>query len=86
MKYLLCLLLSGCAHTSIYIDGRQVARFEGDMRNTDFSYASGSTRIKWKSEIVDHSSATLAQGKAASDKIQAVGAAAAAAGVMTFIK
>lgn len=76
--------LSSCAHTSFFRDGKEVARFEGDMRNMKFrSLSDGS--FEWSGDI-DHSSATLAQGKAASDKITAAGAAAAASGIAILLK
>lgn len=83
---LLILTFCGCAHTTFYDHGQKIARFEGDMKGNEFKYRSATATIAWRSSDVDHSAATLAQGKAASDKIQSIGAAAAAAGAATFIK
>lgn len=85
MKYLLLsLLFSSCAHTSFYHDGKVVADFQGDMVNTEF-YMSEKGDYYWKSKSVNHSSATLAQGQAASSKIASVGSALAAAGAATLL-
>jgi hypothetical protein len=87
MKYLLfVMMLSGCARTTFYHEGKPVADFQGDMINTEF-YLSQSGDYYWKSQSVDHSSATLAQGTAASNKISAAGTALGAAGAATlFLK
>lgn len=79
-------IFCSCAHTTLWDNGQKIARFEGDMKGNEFTYISKTAEITWRAVDVDHSSATLAQGKAASDKIQAVGAAAAAAGITTFLK
>ncbi len=88
MKYLLLLSLffTSCAHTTFYHDGKPIAEFQGDMVNTEF-YMSEKGDYWWKSETVDHSSATLAQGQAASNKIAAAGTALGAAGATAlFLK
>jgi hypothetical protein len=81
---LLAVLLGACAHTDFYRNGQRIARFEGDMGPMTFTLrADGS--ITW-SGYVSHSAATAAQGKAASDKITAIGAAiGATAGVVSLI-
>lgn len=87
MKYLLLsLLFTGCAHTTFYHEGKPIADFQGDMVNTEF-YMSEKGDYCWKSKSVDHSSATLAQGVSASNKIAAAGTALGAAGAAAlFIK
>lgn len=78
------LLLTACAHTDFYRDGKRVARFQGDMTGMTFRlYSDGS--IAWAGNI-NHSAPTLAQGKAASDKINALGAAGAGAVIMSLFK
>ena len=77
-------VMTSCAQTVFYVDGKPVARFQGDMVGMEFErHADGS--IHWKGDV-NHSAATLAQGKAAEGKIQAVGVAAAAAGVASWVK
>lgn len=85
MKYaLLSLLFTSCAHTTFYHEGKPIADFQGDMTNTEF-YMSEKGDYWWKSKSVDHSSATLAQGAAASSKINAAGAALGAAGATALL-
>lgn len=88
MKLLLiaaCLALNACAHTTFYHNGKRIARFEGDMRDMTFrARADGS--FEWTAVDVSHSAATLAQGKAASEKISAAGTAIGAAGVMALFR
>lgn len=80
-----CLVFVGCAQTTFYRNGQRVAHFQGDMRGMTFR-ASPDGTIEWTAVDVNHSAATLAQGKAASDKISAAGAAIGAAGIMALFK
>ena len=82
---LLALLLPSCAHTDLYdpATGQRLARFEGDMTGMTYHRAAdGSVKLTGS---IDHSSATRAQGEAASSKLGAAGTAIAAAGAMTLI-
>lgn len=71
-------LLSSCASTVFYRDGKPIAAFQGDMRGTEF-VANPDGSYHWKAQSVSHSDATLAQGQAATSKIQAGSAIAATA-------
>jgi len=68
------LLLSGCAASTFYVDGKRVARMEGDMTEMTMDVAKDGS-IRWTAETVDHSSATLAAGKTSAGNIAATGAA-----------
>lgn len=76
MKFilLLILLLASCSSTTFYVDGKKVARFEGDMTEVVFTFEKDT--ITFTAETVDHSSATIAAGKTSAGNIAAVGAAA----------
>lgn len=82
---LLILFCAGCASTVLYRDGKPIARFDGDMTGVRYVHrADGSCELS--GETIDHSSATLAQGQAASQKIAAAGAAVAVSGLTYLIK
>lgn len=81
---ILGLLLQSCAHTDFYHDGKKIAHFEGDMKGMRLKISEKGA-IDWSGDV-DHSNATLAQGKAASDKIQATGLAVAASGIVSLLK
>ena len=70
-------LMSGCAQTVLYSpgSGKRLASFQGDM--TGSSYSGGG--VTWNVQQVSHSTATLAQGQAASSVIGATGTAVAGA-------
>lgn len=77
---IIAIALTGCASTVLYRDGKRIARFDGDMTGTTYTHhADGSCQLV--SETIDHSSATLAQGKAAEGKITALSTAVAASGL-----
>lgn len=77
---IIAVALSGCASTVLYRDGKRIARFDGDMTGVRYiQHADGSCELT--GETIDHSSATLAQGQAASNKIAAAGVAVAASGL-----
>lgn len=81
---LIAALLSSCAHSDLYEDGKKVAHFEGDMSGIVYKrYADG--RIEMTGTI-NHSAATLAQGQAAASKLGAVGVAVAASGLVSVLK
>lgn len=87
MKPLLILalaLLTGCAHTDFYRNGQRLAHFEGDMTGMSLRIGADGS-VEWSGNV-NHSAATLAQGKAASDKLMALGAAVAASGVVAAVK
>ena len=76
---------TGCASTVLYRDGKRIARFDGDMTGVRYVHrADGSCELT--GETIDHSSATLAQGQAASQKIAAAGVAVAASGLTYLMK
>lgn len=70
---LVFMLLSSCASSTFYVDGKRVARMEGDMTEMQFTFINGA--ITFTAETVDHSSATIAAGKTSAGNIAAVGAA-----------
>lgn len=79
-------LLVGCAGSNFYNDrGEKIASFEGDMKNMKFRRLKDGT-LEWSADEVSHSTATLAQGKAASDKLSSAGAAVAVSGITTLLK
>lgn len=82
---LLVLLLTGCAGSTFYDRGERVAHFEGDMKGMKFRRHTDGT-LEWSATEVSHSAATLAQGKAASDKISSTGAAVAVSGLTAILK
>lgn len=84
MKVLVLLFLPffGCAHTTVYVGGKKVFTTQADAENVTFRQ--GSTYFH--ADKLNHSTPTLAQGKAASDKIGAVGGAVAASGIITLLK
>jgi len=75
---ILCGFAASCAQTTFFRNGQKIAMFQGDMKDTDFYYSAAGDVI-WKSSTVDHSSATIAQGKAAEGKINAIATAGTAA-------
>jgi hypothetical protein len=94
MKHLRCLLLllvwlaaallfPACAATTVYENGKKVMSTQADAGELVFLSAAGSSL---KVIGLNHSNPTMAQGKAASDKIGAIGSAAATAGIMTILK
>ncbi len=66
-------LLSGCAVTEIRDPqtGRVIARIQADASNVDFK----SPNVSFHADSLDHSTPTLAQGKATSSKFEALGSA-----------
>lgn len=62
-------LLTGCAHTTIWEGGKKVFTTQADAENVDFSTSS----TRFHADKLNHSTPTLAQGKAASDKFNAAG-------------
>jgi hypothetical protein len=80
----IALLLSNCATTKLYHNGQIVASFQGDMKAVEFSSSKDGMTLKAAS--IDHSAATLAQGKAASEKITAIGAGLAISGIPGLFK
>jgi hypothetical protein len=78
-------VLSGCAQTVFYRDGKPVASFQGDMTGSEFT-ARADGSIHWTAAKVNHSTPTLAQGQAASAKIQSIGTALAISGIAALAK
>jgi hypothetical protein len=76
---LFVVILSSCASTTLYRDGKRVARFEGDMTEVKFTIQNGT--ITFAAETVDHSSATIAGGKVGAGNIAAGGIAIATSGL-----
>ena len=70
--------MTGCAHTTLYRDGRKLAVLQGDMTGVRFQLSAAGD-LAWQADKVDHSTATKAQGEAAAGKINA--AALAVSGV-----
>lgn len=71
--------LSGCASTTFYVEGKRVARMEGDM--TEVTFVFEDDKITFTADTVDHSSATLAAGKVSAGNITAGGVAVATSGI-----
>ena len=62
---LLILFCAGCATTTIYCDGKPLARFQGDMSDVVFTrHVNGD--MTWQASAVDHSAATVAGGQSLS--------------------
>lgn len=80
---ILALVLAGGAHTTLYgPDGRKLAEFQGDMQG--LRYSNGAVTLE--ADRLDHSTATKAQGEAASGKIASIGTAIAASGAVALLK
>ena len=79
------ILLASCASTTIYRDGKPIARFDGDMTNMVF-HAAPDGSVDWTCANVSHSAATLAQGEAASKKMTSLGMALATSGAVAALK
>lgn len=58
---LLIVFCTGCT-TTIYHDGKPIARFQGDMSDMVFTRRANGD-ITWQASAVDHSAATIAGGK-----------------------
>lgn len=77
----IAIVCTGCAQTTLYNrDGRKLAVFQGDMTAVRFRLTAAGD-LTWQAARVDHSTATKAQGEAATAKIGAAGAALAASGI-----
>ena len=65
--------VTGCAHTEFWYQGEKIARFEGDMRRSNFTMiiTAEGVRLEWTADAVSHSEATRAQGDAGAAKIAA---------------
>ena len=75
---ILAALLSSCAHSDLYQDGKKVAHFEGDMTGLTYRrFADGKIEMNG---TIRHSDATIASGKAGA------GAILSASGLVTLIK
>jgi len=89
MKQLLIILFAvfqlSCATTTLYRNGEKIAVFQGDMTGVEYTMTADGD-VSWKTTTTTHSAATLAQGKAASDKIAAAGAAIAISGIPGLFK
>lgn len=56
---------TSCATTTIYADGKPIARFQGNMTDLVFT-RTAKGKITWTAKSVSHSTATLAGGRAIS--------------------
>ena len=56
---------TSCATTTIYRDGKPIARFQGNMTDMRFTQSAKGV-IEWEAKSVSHSTATLAGGRAIS--------------------
>ena len=72
IRFLIAILLvvviyysTGCATTTIYEDGKPIARFQGNMTDLVFT-RSAKGEITWTAKSVNHSAATIAGGRAVS--------------------
>ncbi len=84
LNFILILLFGACANTTVRDRQSGVVILKTQSNAKELHFASGDTRL----DIIDLDNATptRAQGEAASQKIGAVGSAAAAAGVMAIFK
>jgi hypothetical protein len=64
---LACLLFTGCAHTTIYEDGKPIMKTQADATNITLR----TSRTYFHADKLDHSTPTLAQGEAAAKKLGA---------------
>lgn len=75
MKFLIyliaCLLLGGCANTTIYEDGKPVFHTQADLSN--FTFRTKTTYVH--ADTVNHSTPMAVQGQAVAGVVTAVGAA-----------
>lgn len=72
-----CLVISAtsCAQTTLYRDGKPVARFAGDMTGMSFKAGSDGS-FEWVGNV-NHSTPTRAYGEASQSRIAAVSGVAA---------
>lgn len=82
---IIAFLTLSCATTTLYHNGQKIASFQGDMKDVEYT-TSAKGGMTLKATSIDHSAATLAQGKAASKKISAAGAAIAISGLPSLLK
>lgn len=75
---------TGCASTTLYRDGKPLARFQGDMQAMRFK-AGADGSFEWSGNV-DHSKATTAGGGAVSKGILAGGTGVATSGLTQLIK
>ena len=80
---LFALLFAGCASTQVFdpVTGKRIFKTQADASNVTVT----SQNVSFHADSLNHSTPTMAQGKAASDKIGAVAGAAGALGVGTFL-
>lgn len=78
---IVAVILSGCAHSTFYVDGKRVAAFQGDMTKQHFLYKRNGVTIVWNADTISHSAATLAQGQAAHEVIGAAATLSTATGI-----
>ena len=76
MKYvvlsaLIASFFTSCATTTFYVDGKPVARFQGDMTGMKYS-RSAKGAITWEGDVA-HSPATAAGGEAANARLTGAG-------------
>ena len=64
LAMVILITLTGCT-TTIYADGKPIARFQGNMTDLVFT-RSAKGEITWTAKSVNHSAATLAGGRAIS--------------------
>lgn len=82
MRYLVLLLLTGCAHTTIYEDGKPVLKTQADATNVSFVTA----RTRFHADRLDHSTPMIAQGRAMAEKYGAFGSVITAIGGTAIFK
>jgi hypothetical protein len=75
--------LTSCAVTVVYEGGKPVMKTQADATNVTFRTGNGT---HFHADTINHSIPTIAQGKAAADKIGAIGSAAAATGIIGLLK
>ena len=79
--YTALMTLSSCATTTIYRNGRVVARLQGDTKNIVLE-ESADGGILLRCDEINHSRATMAQGEQSANRLTAVGSILTSVGLL----
>lgn len=75
---------SCAAKTEFYRDGKKIAAFQGDMKNSSLTITDDT--LRWSASSVDHSPATKAHGEAGRGRWEAINISAAAAALSALFQ
>lgn len=75
---LLFLLLSGCTETSLFVGGKRIMRIQADATNVSYT----GNGVTFHADILNHSSATIAGGRAFANSVGSIGVALAGVGTV----